>query len=74
MAEHTREGHYLRECPTGNIAFHREAFDAIGGFDESFAFGSDIDFSWRLVDAGYRIRTVPDAVVRHDWGTGGGDS
>ncbi len=64
------ESDYVRECPTGNIAFHREAFDAIGGFDESFAFGSDIDFSWRLVDAGYRIRLVPDAVIRHDWGTG----
>lgn len=60
---------YLKECPTGNIAFHREAFDTVGGFDESFAFGSDIDFSWRLVDAGYRIRAVPDAFIRHDWGT-----
>jgi GT2 family glycosyltransferase len=27
-----------------------------------------MDFSWRLTDAGYRIRGVPDAVVRHDWG------
>lgn len=63
------ERDYVRECPTGNIAFRREAFEAVGGFDESFAFGSDIDFSWRLVDAGYRIRAVPDAVIRHDWGT-----
>lgn len=61
---------YLTECPTINLAFHREAFDAIGGFDERFAYGSDVDFSWRLVDAGYRIRSVPEAVVRRqDWGT-----
>ena len=60
---------YLRESWTLNFAFHREVFDAIGGFDETFAYGSDIDFCWRLTDIGYRIRLAPDAVVRHDWGT-----
>jgi glycosyltransferase involved in cell wall biosynthesis len=59
---------YLPECPTGNLAFRREAFDAVGGFDESFEYGSDIDFSWRLVDAGYRIRNAPGAVIEVDWG------
>jgi glycosyltransferase involved in cell wall biosynthesis len=60
---------YLSECPTLNMAFRREAFDAVGGFDESFEYGSDIDFSWRLVEAGKRIRSVPTAIVRHDWGS-----
>ena len=65
-----RASRYLTECPTINLAFRREAFDAVGGFDESFAYGSDVDFSWRLVDAGYRVRSVPAAVVlRQDWGT-----
>ena len=60
---------YLTECPTVNMAFRREAYDAVGGFDERFAYGSDVDFSWRLVDAGYRIRSVPGAlVVRDDFG------
>jgi GT2 family glycosyltransferase len=67
-ARQAQAGSYLNECPTINMAFRREAFDAIGGFDEKFAYGSDIDFSWRLADAGYRIRAVPDAVIRHDWG------
>ncbi len=68
--ELARCSRYLTECPTINLAFRREAFAAVGGFDETFAYGSDIDFSWRLVDAGYRIRSVPEAVVlRHDWGT-----
>lgn len=61
---------YLRECPTINLAFTRAAFDAVGGFDERFEYGSDMDFSWRLVDAGHRIRSIPEAVVSHDWGTG----
>jgi glycosyltransferase involved in cell wall biosynthesis len=68
--EVARSSEYLKECPTINMAFHREVFDAIGGFDEKFSYGSDIDFSWRLVDAGYRIRSVPEAVViRQDLGS-----
>ncbi len=59
---------YLEECPTITMAFRREAWAAVGGFDERFEYGSDIDFSWRLVDAGLRIRSVPGAVVHHDWG------
>lgn len=68
--EVARSSRYLTECPTINLAFRRETFDAVGGFDEAFAYGSDVDFSWRLIDAGYRVRSVPDAVVlRSDWGT-----
>ena len=60
---------YLTACATINLAFRREVFEAVGGFDEGFEYGSDVDFSWRLTDAGYRIRSVPDAIIRHDWGT-----
>ncbi len=67
-ARQARGTRYLTQCSTINLAFRREVFDAIGGFDEEFAYGSDTDFSWRLTDAGYRIRNVPGAVVRHDWG------
>lgn len=59
---------YLSESATINLGFRRSAFEAVGGFDERFAYGSDVDFTWRLTDAGYRIRSVPYAVVRHDWG------
>jgi glycosyltransferase involved in cell wall biosynthesis len=59
----------LPECPTINMAFRRAAFELVGGFDETFEYGSDIDFSWRLVDAGFRIRSVQRAVVEHDWGS-----
>jgi hypothetical protein len=59
---------YLRECSTINLAVRRSVFDALGGFDESFAYGSDVDFSWRLTDRGLRLRSAPDAVVIADWG------
>lgn len=67
-AQAARGTRYLTECATINLAFRRAAFNAVGGFDEGFAYGSDVDFSWRLVDRGYHIRNVPDAVIRHDWG------
>jgi glycosyltransferase involved in cell wall biosynthesis len=60
---------YSSECSTLNMAFRKTAFEAIGGFDETFEYGSDIDYSWRLVDAGFRIRMVPEAVIAHDWGS-----
>ena len=63
------ESRYLTAPGAGNLAFHREVFDAVGGFDEGFAYASDQDFCWRLSDAGYKIRGVPEAVIRHDWGT-----
>src|ERR1700722_10130089 len=67
--EHAGEASYLAASPTLNFAFRREVFDAVGGFDESFQYGSDVDFSWRLIDLGYRIRWVPDAILAADYGT-----
>lgn len=59
---------YLDECPTINLAFRREVYDDVGGFDESFQYGSDVDFSWRVVATGRRIRNAPDSIVSHAWG------
>jgi Glycosyl transferase family group 2 len=59
---------YVREAPTLNMAFTRAAFDQVGGFDEAFSYCSDTDFCWRLSDAGLRIRMIPSARVRVDWG------
>lgn len=59
---------YVAAGATINMAFTRAAYEAVGGFDERFGAGEDLDFSWRLVDRGYRLRWVPDAVVEHEWG------
>ncbi|MEJ2866560.1 glycosyltransferase [Actinomycetospora sp. OC33-EN08] len=61
-------GRYVDDAPTINLAFRRTAWEEVGGFDERFAYGSDVDFTWRLAAAGHRARNVPDAVVTHDWG------
>jgi hypothetical protein len=62
-------GTYVAEAATLNLAVHRSVFQRVGGFDESFAYGSDLDFTWRAVEAGERIKLAGDAVVSHDWGT-----
>ena len=47
-----------------NCGFTREAFDAVGGFDEGLAGGADeIDFFARTSRVGYQMTFVPDAVV-----------
>jgi GT2 family glycosyltransferase len=59
---------YLEECPTINLAFNKSVVDKVGYFDETFDYGSDVDFSWRAIDAGYKIRYNENALISHDWG------
>jgi len=49
-----------------NSAFRRDTLLALGGFDEEFEFYLDeTDVCCRLVDSGWLIRQLPDAVVHH---------
>jgi glycosyltransferase involved in cell wall biosynthesis len=51
---------------TANLAITREAFEAIGGFDESFVnAGEDVDLCLRARAAGFGISWCPEAVVAH---------
>ncbi|MEY3480228.1 MAG: hypothetical protein RIQ71_1003 [Verrucomicrobiota bacterium] len=52
--------------PGCNMAFHRWAFDMVGGFDPDYRkAGDDVDFCWRLQQAGQVIAFSPSAVVWH---------
>jgi len=59
---------YINECATINLAFSKDVYSIVGKFDEDLTGAEDLDFSWRAVDAGYRIRYIPEAKVTHDWG------
>lgn len=49
-----------------NSSFKREALLEIAGFDEAYIYNTDeTDVCLRLVDRGYRIKIVPDALVYH---------
>jgi hypothetical protein len=57
------EAEHLPGC---NLAVTKAAFDAIGGFDARFhTAGDDVDFCWRLREAGYRLGFAPGAFVWH---------
>jgi len=49
----------------GNCGIFKAIFNEIGGFDEQFISGGDIDLSMRLKKRGYEIKYVPEAVVYH---------
>jgi len=51
--------------PTATMAVRREAFEAVGGFDESLRFGEDVDFVWRLDAAGWNVRYEATVTARH---------
>lgn len=59
---------YVDTCPTMNVAIDKKVYGVIGRYDESFRFGSDVDFSWRAIKAGYKIRLNPKAEIYHDLG------
>ena len=47
-----------------NMGIRREVYQRLGGFSK-MRFGEDIDFSYRIVEAGYRTRLLPTAWVWH---------
>jgi GT2 family glycosyltransferase len=50
-----------------NILFRREAFLHTGGFDEELGhFGEDTIAGWAMLRAGWQVKFVPEALVRHD--------
>ncbi len=52
--------------PGCNMAFRREALEAINGFDPQFLkAGDDVDICWRLQHEGFSITFAPGAFVWH---------
>ena len=47
-----------------NMGIRRDVYLQLGGFTK-MRFGEDIDFSYRIVEAGYKPRLFPDAWVWH---------
>ncbi len=47
------------------LGVHREVFDLVGGFSSDIPFDEDVDFCWRVQQAGVPMAFVPEAVVRY---------
>lgn len=50
---------------TFNVIYRREILERINGFDERLLKGQDAELSWRVLAAGYQLRLVFDARVKH---------
>jgi len=59
---------YVDDAWTNNLGFKKKIIKNVGYFDESFDYGSDVEFSWRTINLGYKIRYQPEAISYHDWG------
>jgi cellulose synthase/poly-beta-1,6-N-acetylglucosamine synthase-like glycosyltransferase len=64
-AQNNRDPEDARFFASNNIAFPREGFLAVGGFDPSFTTSEDRDLCARWTLSGRRMSYVPDAVVWH---------
>jgi Glycosyltransferase like family 2 len=72
----TEDLHHFHESEGPNVdavegylmAFCREVLVRVAGFDEGFRFyrTADIEFSFRVKDAGLRVLCVPVPVIRHE--------
>lgn len=51
--------------PAAALVARTAALREIDGFDRSLRVGEDVDAVWRLVEAGWRCRYEPEAVVLH---------
>jgi GT2 family glycosyltransferase len=52
--------------PGCNMAWYRWVFESIGGFDPEYhKAGDDVDFCWRVQQAGHEIAFSPTAIVWH---------
>ena len=49
-----------------NIAARRNVLEEVSFYNEKCRFGQDVDISWRILQKGYELIYVPDAVVYHN--------
>jgi hypothetical protein len=64
------EGFHIRTGPhpagvTANLLVRRAAWEEVGGFQEGVRSGADLEFCWRVQDAGWRLLHRPSARVEH---------
>lgn len=54
-----------KAAATGNLMIRRATFDELGGFADGIRSAGDVDFCWRMHEAGWTLEQRPDALVEH---------
>jgi GT2 family glycosyltransferase len=67
---HISEDFHLARDPypagiTANLLVRRAAWEAVGGFQERVRSGADVEFCWRVQEAGWKFAHRPGALVEH---------
>jgi len=62
------DGEVIEVLVTASFAISREVLLQLGGFDERYDWGEDLELGWRLEDAGYRVHCAAGGRVEMDWG------
>jgi glycosyltransferase involved in cell wall biosynthesis len=55
---------WLPYAQGANCGVRREAYDAVGGFNEANRYAEDVEFSWAVQLAGFSLAYTPGAVVQ----------
>lgn len=64
LADVTTQATY-RGFITSNVAYRRDVFEEVGGFDSRLVCGEDWDLWWRVLDKGYEVPFEQKAIVYH---------
>jgi glycosyltransferase involved in cell wall biosynthesis len=64
---------FLPAFATCSAAFHKRAWNAVGGFDESLPTCEDLDLAWRIQLAGFTLGQCPEAIVHYRGAATAGD-
>ncbi|MDI6709015.1 MAG: glycosyltransferase [Candidatus Thermoplasmatota archaeon] len=51
--------------PACNLAYRKEVFDEVNGFDEWFKEAEELDLNYRIIDAGFKFTYNENAIVHH---------
>jgi peptidoglycan/xylan/chitin deacetylase (PgdA/CDA1 family)/GT2 family glycosyltransferase len=54
------------DCYGGNLSLARDAFTRVGGFAPDLTPEEDVEFGYRLAEAGMKLVHVPDAIAREE--------
>ena len=67
--------YYSDICSGACMLIKKEVIEKVGYLSEDyFMYFEDLDYSVRVIEAGYRIQVVPDAIIYHKGGGTAGDA
>jgi beta-1,4-mannosyltransferase len=61
----TSKSNEVNYFPTCNLFVKKEIYQSVGGFNDNYITGGDLDFCWRCLVTGYKLIYSKDSIVYH---------